>query len=146
MARRDKSSATKVRPLRTVERLAILERDEYRCAECGLHTRQAHADVLAKQAKLSTTYSYRAENRAGRVMLVADAAGVRISIARAVLRARRVPADVDHIVPRAEGGTNDPANLVTLCVACHREKSSDDASRLARLPTQRRVVDAKRGK
>jgi len=28
--------------------------------------------------------------------------------------------DIHHIVPRAEGGTNDPRNLVTLCRACHR--------------------------
>ena len=29
--------------------------------------------------------------------------------------------DVDHIVPLARGGTNDPANLRTLCRACHRQ-------------------------
>jgi 5-methylcytosine-specific restriction endonuclease McrA len=27
---------------------------------------------------------------------------------------------VHHIVPRRQGGSNDPANLVTLCAACHR--------------------------
>ena len=27
---------------------------------------------------------------------------------------------VHHIVPRADGGTNDPDNLITLCAACHR--------------------------
>jgi 5-methylcytosine-specific restriction endonuclease McrA len=27
--------------------------------------------------------------------------------------------EVHHIVPRAEGGSNDLANLVTLCTACH---------------------------
>ena len=26
---------------------------------------------------------------------------------------------VHHIVPRAEGGTDEPRNLVTLCAACH---------------------------
>jgi 5-methylcytosine-specific restriction protein A len=29
------------------------------------------------------------------------------------------PWDVDHIVPVAEGGTDDPANLRLLCMACH---------------------------
>jgi 5-methylcytosine-specific restriction endonuclease McrA len=28
--------------------------------------------------------------------------------------------DLHHVVPRAQGGTNDPANLITLCSACHR--------------------------
>lgn len=31
--------------------------------------------------------------------------------------------EVDHIVPVAEGGTNDPANLVTSCFDCNRGKS-----------------------
>ncbi len=28
--------------------------------------------------------------------------------------------DVHHIVSRADGGANDPDNLITLCAACHR--------------------------
>jgi 5-methylcytosine-specific restriction endonuclease McrA len=28
--------------------------------------------------------------------------------------------EIHHKRPRAEGGTNDAANLVTLCAACHR--------------------------
>ncbi len=28
--------------------------------------------------------------------------------------------EVHHVVPRVRGGTNDPANLITLCSACHR--------------------------
>ena len=28
---------------------------------------------------------------------------------------------VHHIVPRKEGGSNWPSNLITLCVPCHRE-------------------------
>ena len=27
--------------------------------------------------------------------------------------------EVHHIVPRADGGSNDPSNLVTLCADCH---------------------------
>lgn len=48
---------------------------------------------------------------------------------------------IHHIVPRAKGGTNDPANLVTLCSACHRlwhEKGGDLQSMLS----GRRVVDS----
>lgn len=29
--------------------------------------------------------------------------------------------EVHHIVTRAEGGSNDPDNLVTLCMACHSD-------------------------
>jgi 5-methylcytosine-specific restriction endonuclease McrA len=28
--------------------------------------------------------------------------------------------EVHHIVPRSRGGTNEAANLITLCSACHR--------------------------
>ena len=37
--------------------------------------------------------------------------------------------DVDHIVRRTEGGTDDPDNLVILCANCHRLKT-----RLEKLP------------
>jgi 5-methylcytosine-specific restriction enzyme A len=30
--------------------------------------------------------------------------------------------DVDHIVPRSAGGSDDPANLRSLCARCHRHK------------------------
>lgn len=32
--------------------------------------------------------------------------------------------EVDHIHPRAEGGTDDPANLTTSCLACNRGKGA----------------------
>ena len=31
--------------------------------------------------------------------------------------------EVDHIIPRAIGGTNDDANLQTICKACHLDKT-----------------------
>ncbi|MBX3634018.1 MAG: HNH endonuclease [Rubrivivax sp.] len=31
--------------------------------------------------------------------------------------------EVDHIVPRAQGGTDDDGNLQTACTACHRAKT-----------------------
>lgn len=30
---------------------------------------------------------------------------------------------VDHVLPRHQGGTNDPSNLRALCARCHRSKS-----------------------
>ena len=37
---------------------------------------------------------------------------------------RPTPAtDVDHIKPKAQGGTDDVANLQSLCRACHEDKT-----------------------
>lgn len=33
-------------------------------------------------------------------------------------------AQVDHIVPKAQGGTNDRDNLEGICDLCHREKTA----------------------
>lgn len=37
--------------------------------------------------------------------------------------------DVDHIIPRSEGGPNTPDNLRPLCAGCHRRKTAQDAAR-----------------
>lgn len=46
--------------------------------------------------------------------------------------------EVDHIIPVAEGGTDEPTNLQAVCRSCHREKTLHEiargkARRLARL-------------
>ena len=39
-------------------------------------------------------------------------------------KGRVVPANqVDHITPKAKGGTDDPANLQALCKPCHNAKT-----------------------
>lgn len=43
---------------------------------------------------------------------------------------RYVPANqVDHILPKAQGGTDAPSNLQTLCGACHRQKTARESKR-----------------
>ncbi|MFB9085519.1 HNH endonuclease [Erwinia tracheiphila] len=32
-------------------------------------------------------------------------------------------AEVDHIIPKYQGGTNDDSNLEGICKACHRAKT-----------------------
>lgn len=35
---------------------------------------------------------------------------------------------VDHIIPKAQGGTDADANLQCLCTACHRAKTAREGS------------------
>lgn len=34
--------------------------------------------------------------------------------------------DVDHIINKAKGGTDDESNLQSLCAPCHKEKTSNE--------------------
>lgn len=40
-----------------------------------------------------------------------------------------IATQVDHIVQKADGGTDDPANLQAICEPCHREKTSRESNR-----------------
>jgi 5-methylcytosine-specific restriction protein A len=46
---------------------------------------------------------------------------------------------VDHIVPKAHGGTDDPSNLAAICAPCHREKTAAEAARAQGRKPRRRV-------
>ena len=41
----------------------------------------------------------------------------------------RLACDVDHIVPKAEGGTDEECNLQSLCKSCHSEKTKQESAR-----------------
>jgi ATP-dependent DNA helicase RecQ len=49
----------------------------------------------------------------------------------------RGEADVHHLVPRAAGGEDDPANLITLCDACHAARHPNVQGTLARRAIER---------
>ena len=36
---------------------------------------------------------------------------------------------VDHVVPKAQGGTDEPENLQALCVRCHQAKTARERAR-----------------
>ncbi|MGN6168187.1 MAG: HNH endonuclease [Solirubrobacteraceae bacterium] len=38
--------------------------------------------------------------------------------------------DVDHVVPLAVGGTDEPSNLRALCAPCHRRRTGQEAVRI----------------
>ena len=40
----------------------------------------------------------------------------------------RPATEVDHIIPRSKGGTNDLGNLMSVCSECHAEKSKAEAN------------------
>src|SRR6266849_7170776 len=46
-------------------------------------------------------------------------------------------ADVHHLVPRAAGGIDDPANLITLCDGCHATRHPNLQGTLARRVIER---------
>lgn len=35
-----------------------------------------------------------------------------------------VPMELDHVIPRARGGCDDPQNLVVACIACNTDKGA----------------------
>lgn len=37
-----------------------------------------------------------------------------------------VATEVDHIVPKSQGGTDDDSNLQAICSACHKAKTARD--------------------
>lgn len=45
--------------------------------------------------------------------------------------------EVDHVVPRSEGGTDDLSNLSTKCVYHHRRKTAAEANRARKRKYQR---------
>lgn len=43
---------------------------------------------------------------------------------------RVLPAtEVDHVIPKAEGGSNDPINLSAINVDCHKRKTAKESAR-----------------
>lgn len=40
----------------------------------------------------------------------------------------RPATQVDHIIPKAHGGTDEETNLRGLCAACHRDKTARDSA------------------
>jgi 5-methylcytosine-specific restriction endonuclease McrA len=58
---------------------------------------------------------------------VLASAGGRCALCGATSKERRI--EVDHVVPRSKGGTNEISNLQALCDECNRGKSNRDDQR-----------------
>jgi hypothetical protein len=94
----------------------ICNRDFGICAICGI-------DTTALSRAL-----FKAICSPGCGLTVHEARSLEAAMYEKLVKAHRpdeVPFDgtmweADHILPRAEGGSDDPSNLRTLCVECHR--------------------------
>jgi len=58
---------------------------------------------------------------------VLSAAKGRCALCGATSQERRI--EVDHVIPRSKGGSNDLSNLQALCGECNRGKSNKDSTR-----------------
>ena len=71
--------------------------------------------------------------------LVLTAAGGRCALCGATNKEQ--PLEIDHIIPRSRGGTNDLDNLQVLCGPCNRSKSNRDHADLRSGPSPERMAD-----
>jgi 5-methylcytosine-specific restriction protein A len=54
--------------------------------------------------------------------------------------------EVDHLIPKAEGGTDHERNLVSRCTPCHQAKSSSEGGRAAaRSRRDRHYIPTRKG-
>ena len=49
--------------------------------------------------------------------------------------------EVDHILSKAKGGTDDLSNLQAICAPCHRDKSARDQGKVLRARPRRIAPD-----
>lgn len=68
--------------------------------------------------------------RARRAVLARDA-----GLCQVCAKAGRVTlaTEVDHIKPKAKGGTDDPENLQAICKTCHEAKTLSDEGKSSRV-------------
>lgn len=98
----------------------VLARADGRCEECGT-TFPGWLEYDAMKPAWIRTFAMQE-------MIVAQAEGW--DGKASVLMHR--PWEVDHLIPVALGGTDDPENLRAKCRACHRTKTADDVSAIAK--------------
>lgn len=53
----------------------------------------------------------------------------------------RAALTIDHVIPRAEGGTNHPSNLVPACDECNRERGGGEVNFADHLETRGQRLD-----
>ena len=92
------------------------------CGKTEIEFTNQSASHLVKQLKIrffDTKTPRHQPTKEERQELLEDAGGCCASCKKEIKKAF----DIDHIIPLAEGGTNDPENLQVLCKPCHFEKT-----------------------
>lgn len=103
-------------------RRLVHERDHGVCTNCRLDTEVLQLRIIG----LSTMERIEA-------MRMLESAGFN--------RGDTIMWQADHILALDEGGKDELDNITTLCIPCHKEKSSEQSSRGAR---RRRLIGRKR--
>ena len=88
---------------------------------CGKHPRAAWAKAPTPTKRITgrRLQALRAEMFATQPLCVLCEAQGKVTLAT----------QRDHIIPLAEGGSDDPDNVQPLCLACHDEKSKTESAR-----------------
>lgn len=95
---------------------------------CGVHQQDRNAGKFADERRGSRqARGYGAEwERARKRILSRDKGLCQSCMKQGKLRPAK---QVDHIVPKFEGGTDDDANLQAICLTCHQVKTAEEAKR-----------------
>lgn len=92
---------------------------------CDAHQEDRHAGRFADRARGSRhERGYGSEwDKKRRLILQRDN-----GLCQPCLKGGRVSGatQVDHIIPKAEGGTDDDSNLQSICVPCHKAKTATE--------------------
>jgi hypothetical protein len=118
----------------------VLERDHWRCQVCGVdclaleaayHTARIIA-MNAHQDRIGEWTGITAACVASGLRLNGELLAINSRLRALGFAADRSFAEVDHVVPLAEGGDNSLANLRTLCWRCHSVVTAELAGRRGR--------------
>jgi 5-methylcytosine-specific restriction endonuclease McrA len=144
-AKANKASERKTRRKRkTIDRDAIFVRDRGVCQVCGINIALVGEWLRSFPSAWDVATVYGAEDRHTRASMHGNLLGrhrarARVLLGRlwgVVLAHGASLYEIDHIVPVAENGSDDPSNLRTLCRRCHRIESAALNNRLRSRPTK----------
>ena len=94
---------------------------------CPQHARQASGWERHHNGKSSTARGYGARWRRLRALVLERDRYLCQCEECQRLGRLRPAAEVDHVTPKAHGGTDDPGNLRAMARACHRRKTQAEA-------------------
>ncbi|AOT26252.1 HNH endonuclease [Vibrio anguillarum] len=95
---------------------------------CDSHAEHATGWVRTQAKKGSSSqrgYGYAWRIKRARI-LERDSFLCQVCLSNGIITAAR---DVDHIINKANGGTDDDANLQSICSPCHKEKTAKESRR-----------------